>query len=145
MAPHIKIKIGTVVAEENYSLIADILDELPLTVDVWKLYQLSQSKVNTTYYMRQHIKDDKVKSLVDSLKKRYKLLSTRIQVSYERERNGRYLFLEPDGTIMTVKDGIEYPIGNYKECNSVLIKKIEEHIDSCSVNSNFYNSFGVTL
>lgn len=95
--------------------------------------------------MRQHIRDDKVKSLVDSLKKRYKLLSTRIQVSYERERNGRYLFLEPDGTIMTVKDGIEYPIGNYKECSSVLIKKIEKHIDSCSVNSNFYNSFGVTL
>ncbi len=143
-APHIKIKIGTVVTRENYKNVPLILDSLPILPDVWKLFQLSISEINQEYYAKQHIPNDMFSELINQIKQQYKGGTTKIHASYEKDRNGRYLFVEPNGTIMTIKDNAEYVIGDYRDCSDALIDQIERNIESFNVNSNFYNSFALS-
>lgn len=141
-APSVKIKIGTVVTMENISTVPALLDGLPIMPDVWKLYQLSKSGINKEYYIRQRVADDAFGELIFHLKNQYRGRVTKIHTSYEKERNGQYLFLEPDGKVMTIKSGTEYVLGDYTNCGKALVKEIEENVDSDSVISNFRNSFG---
>lgn len=138
----IKIKVGTVVTMENISTIPMLLDSLPIQPDVWKLYQVSRSSINKEYYMRQRVADDTFRELIFHLKNQYKGGATKIHTSYEKERNGQYLFLEPDGRVMTIKNDTEYVLGNYTNCDKALIKRIEENVEGESVISNFHSSFG---
>lgn len=143
MAPHIKIKIGTVVTKANFESVPMILDDLPIFPDIWKLFQLSNSGTNAEYYAHQKISDVAFGKIMNTVKKRYIHTPTKIYASYEKDRNGRYLFLEPTGEIMTIKAGKEYIIGDYKSYSDILVDQIKKSVDGFSVNCNFYNSFGV--
>lgn len=143
MAPHFKIKIGTVVTRNNYSSVSAILNKLSIFPDTWKLFQLSQSKNNLEFYMKQRISDDSFNQLVWLVKQRYENVPTRIHASCEREREGRYLFLEPNGDIMTIKDADEFIFGNYKKLPEDMIMQIEKYVNAYDTNLNFSKSFGV--
>lgn len=142
LAPNIKIKIGTVATKYNYSSIPDILDDLPIQPDIWKLFQLSPSGINAEFYNKQKISDVEFENLLNSVIHRYKNSSVKIHASYEADRNGQYLFLEPNGKLMTIKDGVDYYIGNYKNFGEDLIWKIQSAVDVSRVNLNFLQSFG---
>ncbi len=140
-APNIKIKIGTVVTKENIENVDEILAMLPVKPDSWKLFQLSHTKYNYEYYKKYKIEDGEFEKLIQTVKSKYKSLNTRIYYSYEKERNGRYLFLEPNGEVMVIKDDEEQVIGTYCDNGEELIAKIEQFVDASRTNSNFHNSF----
>lgn len=142
LSPSIRIKIGTVATKYNYRSIPYILDELPIQPDIWKLFQLSRSDINFEFYNRQKLSNDEFKKLINSVHLRYKHSSVKIHASYEVDRNGQYLFLEPNGNLMTIKNGVDYGIGNYKSFGEDLIWKIQSMVDASRANSNFYKSFG---
>ena len=142
MAPGVKLKIGTVAAKENAASIPSLLDTLPVQPDVWRLFQLSRSEKNTMYYEKQHLDDRTFGDLIHGLKARYQEHPTKIQTSYDRERDGRYLFLEPDGLLKTIKDGQDFVIGQYADIGPDLIHRIETSVDDKRTNMNFFNSFG---
>ena len=60
---------------------------------------------------------------------------------YEKDRDKKHLFLEPDGTLMLISDNAEKSIGNCSEDISVLLKKIVAELDYRDVENNFKNSF----
>lgn len=142
IAPQIKIKVGTVVTMGNILTIPEILGSLPIMPDIWKLYQLSKPKTSGDYYLQKRVQDNMFEELILKLKAQYQSGPAAIHASYEKERNGTYLFLEPDGKVMTIRNNEEHIIGDYTTCGSDLIKALDENIDFEKVISNFYNSFG---
>lgn len=140
-APDLKIKIGTVVTKENIEDVAEILDILPEKPDSWKLFQLSRTKYNYKYYEKYKVPDKEFQELIQDMLIKYKGLNTQIFFSYERERNGRYLFLEPSGELMTICNDEERVIGNYCDESENLAAKIERFVDAHRTNDNFHNSF----
>lgn len=141
-APNIKIKIGTVVSQDNISNVAGILSMLPIEPDSWKLFQLSRTSYNFEYYKKYKIINDEFEKLIQQIKVRYRNFKTNIFYSYEKERNGRYLFLEPNGDLMVICNNEERIIGNYCDDSGQIISKIEQFVDIDKANSNFHNSFG---
>ncbi|MEE0761869.1 MAG: radical SAM protein [Acutalibacteraceae bacterium] len=142
LAPNIKIKIGTVATKYNYISIPKILGNLPIQPNVWKIFQLSLSDVNLEFYKKQKISNTEFEELLKSVHCLHKHSSVKICASYEEDRNGQYLFLEPNGNLMTIKDGVYHVIGNYKSFGEPLIRKIQGGVDINKVNSNFFQSFG---
>ncbi len=142
LSPSIKIKIGTVSTKYNYNSIPNILEDLPIQPDIWKLFQLSPSDINLEFYQKQKISNTEFEKLLNSVYRLYKHSPVKIYASYEADRNKQYLFLEPNGNLMTIKDGFNYEIGNYKSFGENLIRKIQSAVDINKVNSNFFKSFG---
>jgi len=140
-APDIKVKIGTVASKENLSNISGILHTLPMEPALWKIYQLSEVFSNSRYYKENKISDSAFEKLVDEAKKENAHRETRITCLFERDRERRYLFLEPDGTLMTIENNKEVAIGDCRDDFRALIKKIELSVDVDKINSNFNNSF----
>lgn len=140
-APDIKVKIGTVITKENIGSVEEILNRLPIEPDSWKLFQLSHTKYNYDYYKKYRIGDDEFGDLIQTVKHKYKHKKTRICYSYEIERNGRYLFLEPNGEVMVIDDGKEQIIGTYNDSREELMTKIEQFVNINKTNSNFHDSF----
>lgn len=137
-----KIKIGTVVCKKNFTSIPFLLDTLPIRPDVWKLYQLSRSRINKAFYNQFRIDNESFTKLISSIKDTHQNTATHIQASYEVDRDKQYLFLEPDGSLMTIRRGNEVKIGDYSSLSEKLLETIKENVDSDWVNKNFYCSFG---
>ena len=138
---NIKVKIGTVVTKRNYTNIVNILDELKFIPDRWKLYQLCKSEYNQKYYEKNKVSDCEFSQLIKEIKEKYKDENTVISSLYEKDRDKKHLFLEPDGTLMLISDNAEKSIGNCSEDISVLLKKIVAELDYRDVENNFKNSF----
>lgn len=142
IAPQIKIKIGTVVTKENIQNIQEIIYQLPKKPDLWKLYQLSESSTNAPYYNQNRIEDKAFKDLVYSIQQYYKDSQIRIIGMHEREREQQYLFLDPDGDLITIENNREVVLGNYCDDFDKLIGKIGNHVNDKKTNVNYSNSFG---
>ena len=141
-APNVKIKIGTVVNQKNILNVEGILGMLPIEPDSWKLFQLSRTSYNFDYYEKFKVEDGEFESLIRRIKAKYRNSNTNIFYSYENERNGRYLFLEPNGDLMVINNNEEQIIGNYCDSGEKIISEIERFVDINKTNRNFYNSFG---
>lgn len=138
---NMKVKIGSVVTKNNYNNIANILDELKYFPDRWKLYQLCKSEYNQKYYEKNNVSDYEFSKVVKDIKEKYKNENIIISFLYEKDRDKKHLFLEPDGTLMVISDNMEKSIGNCSEDMSVLLKKIVAELDYREVENNFINSF----
>lgn len=79
--------------------------------------------------------------LIQNIKSKYKNAKTSIDYSYEKDRNGRYFFVEPNGDIMVINNNEEQVIGNYCDNGEELMKKIEKLVDARRTNANFHNTF----
>lgn len=143
-APQIKLKLGTVVSQENVESIPPLLDTLPVQPDVWRLFQLSRSEKNAAYYQRQRVDDQTFGRLVQETAERYQARGVKIQASYDRERDGRYLFLEPDGQLKTIRAGRDFVVGSCTHTGPGLVQRIGELVDPQRTNANFFNSFDVS-
>lgn len=140
-APDMKIKIGTVVTRKNIKNAAEILEMLPIEPDSWKLFQLSHTRYNDRYYKQYQIEDYEFGKLIQTVKSRYQNSETAIHFSYEKDRNGRYIFLEPNGEIIVIQNDEEQRIGSYLDDNEQLAGKIARFADADRANQNFHNSF----
>jgi len=138
---NIHIKISTVVTKTNIGSLSGILDNLPLDPDIWKLYQLSSCDFNWRYYNSQHVTDEQFKECFEQLQKKYIARSTKIVCAYESDRDRKYLFLEPDGSLKTIIDNQETLIGHMSEQDDSLYSRIDQMVDCHRINSNFINSF----
>lgn len=137
----IQTKISTVVTKTNIDSLSGILDNLPLEPTIWKLYQLSSCDSNLSYYNAQHITDTQFKECFEHLQKKYIARSTKIVCAYEFDRDRKYLFLEPDGSLKTIVDNQETVIGHMSEPEDVLFSRIDQMVDCDKINNNFITSF----
>ena len=140
-APNIKIKIGTVVSIKNINHVSNILNIPPIEPDASTPFQKSHTKFNYDYYKENKIKDQDFEKLIQNIKNKYKNVKTSIDYSYEKDRNGRYFFVEPNGDIMVINNNEEQVIGNYCDNGEELMKKIEKLVDARRTNANFHNTF----
>lgn len=138
-----RLKIGTVVNKLNIDETDKILDTIPVMPDIWKLYQLSKSNVNAGFYEKYSISDNEFMNCVKLAKKKYSKMVS-VTYSFEHDRDGKYLFLEPDGTLMTIYKNKEYPLSNIwmREKNK---EKLFEYVDFEKIDNNFVNSFRGTV
>lgn len=145
IAPNIKIKIGTVVTQENLKTIPNILDVIPVEPESWKLFQLVKAK-NVCFYNQQSVSDEDFDSLINNVTEKYKHLSTSIVGMHESDRDGRYLFLEPDGSLIGIFNNKECFIGNCFGDRDEIIdmrSRIAKYVNVIAANTNFYNSFTI--
>lgn len=139
--PSIHVKICTVVTKTNIESLAGILDVLPLEPDIWKLYQLSSCDFNRCFYNTQRITNDQFKDCITELQRIYKTRSTKIVSGYEFDRDRKYLFLEPNGSLKTIINNQETRIGHISDREDRLCSQIESMVDYNRINTNFCNSF----
>lgn len=138
---NIHIKIGTVVTQTNITSLKGILEGMPFCPDIWKLYQLSKCKKNVKFYEKQCITDKAFADLVDTVKQHYSDWPVRIVGSTERDRDGKYLFMEPDGRLLTIVNNEETVVGTIYDSETELFGRIESMVNAQRTNSNFYSSF----
>lgn len=136
-----QIKISTVVTKINIGNLSGILDTLPLEPNIWKLYQLSSCAFNRQFYASYSITDEQFTKCVDQLQRQYFDRSTKIISAYEFDRDKKYLFLEPDGSLKTIICNQEAIIGHISEEEDPLYRRINQMIDHEKINANFLNSF----
>lgn len=136
-----KLKIGTVVSKENIHTLDSLMDILPVAPDIWKLYQLAHGSANEAYYLANRIPDEEFLTKVQQLKEQNRCAKTQIAYSLEHDRDGKYLFLEPDGSLLTIQDNQEVRIGNvYSEFSSIL-DAVDKRIDHQKLKENYTISF----
>lgn len=135
------IKIGTVVTKTNIESLAGILDRLPLEPDIWKLYQLSSCKSNNIFYNAQCVTNDQFENCISNLQELYATRSTNIIGAYEFDRDRKYLFLEPDGSLKTIIGNQETLIGHISDQEDMLYSQIGKLVDYHRINANFTTSF----
>lgn len=137
----IQIKLETVVTQINYDYVEYILDRLEVLPDRWKLYQLCKSESNNFFYNKCKVDDYSFEILYNRVQEKYKDKELKISALYERDRNGKHLFLEPNGTLMVIADSKEILIGNCKQPSEELLNIISFSLNPENVNTNFKNSF----
>ena len=138
---NIQIKLETVVTQINYNFIEHILEYFEMFPDRWKLYQLCKSENNISFYNKYKVDDYFFETLYNKIQEKYKDKGVKISALYEKDRNCKHLFLEPDGTLMIIFDNKETSIGNCKQPIEELINSISLNLNPESVNNNFRNSF----
>lgn len=119
--PKVRIKIGSVVCQINKHTIIDLLEKIDFKPDSWKIYQLCQNRNNMEFYSKNSIPDCEFIDIMSQIKKRYTDIKVPIFGCMEKQRDGQYLFCEPDGSIMVIKDNSEICIGNFfnsDDCNN---------------------------
>lgn len=136
-----QIKLETVVTQINYNYVKHLLDTLEVLPDRWKLYQLCKSETNKLFYHKNRVDDYAFKILYDKVQEKYKDTGINISALYERYRNRKHLFLEPDGTLMIIADNKEIAIGNCEQPVEKLMNIISSNLKPEIVNDNFKNSF----
>ena len=136
-----QLKISTVVTKTNIDSLSGILDTLPIEPSIWKLYQLSSCQYNRQFYASNCISEEQFTKCVEQLQCQYFDRTTRIVSGYELDRDRKYLFLDPDGSIKTIIQNNESVIGHVSEEEYPLYQRINEMIDPEKINSNFLNSF----
>ena len=129
------------VTQINYDYVEYILDRLEVLPDRWKLYQLCKSESNNFFYNKCKVDDYSFEILYNRVQEKYKDKELKISALYERDRNGKHLFLEPNGTLMVIADSKEILIGNCKQPSEELLNIISFSLNPENVNTNFKNSF----
>lgn len=139
--PRMQIRISSVVTKKNLHHLQGTLDTLPFAPEVWKLYQLSACSHNSPFYAKQSVSDEEFTNCIRELRSQYAGTATKIISAYEHDRNRKYLFLEPDGTLLTIVDNQECVIGHIADDAAALYTKVEEMVNCEKINANFYESF----
>lgn len=140
-SPKTLIKVETVVTKYNFETIASIIDVVPIKPDIWKLYQLSRTCTNLPYYQLNRVTSSDFSTLIKYLSPLCRSKNIKLSWTYEKDRSGSYLFLEPNGTLMTVINGRETIIGHYTDPVPVLFSNFRKYVDFHKTNINFSSSF----
>ncbi|KUL29914.1 radical SAM protein [Chlorobium limicola] len=140
---NIKLKVGTVVTKLNKNFISSIPDLFDSTImpDVWKLYQVSYSNFALINKDNIHISNEEF----DELSIIAEDHSTRHGIKFvtysNRERNGKYLFVNPNGDALVIKDNDEYVIGNFFDNMDDVVSLSKRYVNTERLMDNFNKSY----
>lgn len=136
------LKIGTVVSKLNIDTLTCFLNNIPIRPDIWKLYQLSKCLSNEDFYNNYRVSDNEFSELVNKIKVNNPYNDVCVTGSFEKDREGSYFFIEPNGDIVTIKDREEYILGNVDSMVSSTFDAVRIIIDYEKLEKNFSESFG---
>jgi radical S-adenosyl methionine domain-containing protein 2 len=114
--PSLKIKLGTVITQQNIGLVAEIPTALMDRVgapDVWRIYQTSYSNYAKDNQNILYLPDSEFEQAVEQAVAAASVYGWRTSIYRNADRNGKYLFMEPNGDAMVIANDDEYLIGNF--------------------------------
>lgn len=145
--PDLKIKLGTVVAQPNSDHVAGIPDLLVsrgATPDTWKLYQVSPSEYGKLNYSNLEISDEEFERVYEEARARaIEAGIPNVQKYTNRERPGKYLFINPRGDALTVHPDTNdyFLIGNVLTGFNEVANKLRSHININALTTNFGRTY----
>jgi MoaA/NifB/PqqE/SkfB family radical SAM enzyme len=146
--PRVRIKLGTVVTPANQHTFAEIPEFLSSTVgapDIWKLYQVSFSSYASDNRDQLFLEDEEFERAVANATRRAARCGWRTTVHRNKDRNGKYLFVEPNGDAMTVAEDQEKVIGNFVQDYSSVVVSWGRYVDVALLESNALTTYSPEL
>lgn len=113
--PRVRVKLGTVVAPHNASnvpMIPEILGQ-QRKPDIWKIYQIAYSSYAADNRSCLTISDTEFEQCYQQCCRSANLHGIRMAIFRRAQRDGSYLFCEPNGDAMIITKGNELVIGNF--------------------------------
>lgn len=142
--PNKLLKVGTVVTKRNLNSIYGIYDQIRNIADIWKIYQVSKHKNNESiFYSNLFVSDDDFNNLKNVLLENTTEGKPQIVFYDNSQRNGTYLFCEPNGDAMVIKDNNEFIIGNFLKDFSNVINVWHKYVNIISLEKNIKITYGV--
>jgi MoaA/NifB/PqqE/SkfB family radical SAM enzyme len=139
----LRIKLGTVVCKSNATTVAETLDFLGPSAlpDKWKLYQVSYSNyaiLNRDLLQLPEESFDSVCAMAAKAAARY---SVPLIIYRDSERNGKYLFVDPNGDLVCISGGQEIKVGNIlsDRDDEICLLRINYKVNLM----NFLSTFGI--
>jgi MoaA/NifB/PqqE/SkfB family radical SAM enzyme len=139
----LRIKLGTVVTRLNFEGVPKIPDllragELP---DVWKIYEVSFSNYGKDNRQMLEISSQMFDKIARAAKQSAAHLGLPFVVYRNRDRDGKYLLIDPSGEAKTIRDGDEFPIGNVFTSPDAILRAIPRFVDCRKVEENFRDTY----
>ena len=141
--PDIKIKIGTVVTKLNQkdvSRIPSLFNKLPKP-DMWKLYQVSPSNYGKDNKKIFEIRDEDYIQIVSESRRNAHDNGILITTYMNSDRNGKYLFINPNGDSVVIFNNDEFVIGNFLDDPQSIISYWNNYVDEKKLISNFHSTY----
>lgn len=139
--PNKQLKIGTVLTQVNINNLDGIYDNISGIADVWKIYQVSYHQNNRKIFKNElEITDEQFQMAYEYLINKY---GDKIKIVPYRnnERNGKYLFCEPNGDAVVINFGDELIIGNFFLDFNDVLHKWKKYINLKLLNKNFEDTY----
>lgn len=113
--PHVKIKLGTVVCALNKNDIVGMCElfDNSFKPDIWKIYQITYLNYALQNIELLKLNDEEFEQIVKNAELESLQHNIQLVVSRRNEQNGKYLFMEPDGSARVIVNGQEKFIGNF--------------------------------
>lgn len=137
-----KLRISTVVTKVNYSSIMDIPQVLPILPNTWKLYQLCCPAPNSDFYKQNSISSSSFVDLLESIRMQYRDSPFTVSFTAETDRDGQYLFLDPDGCLRTIRNNRESSICSILSAPAAILRSVQDSVDLQRIEANFNSCFG---
>lgn len=141
--PHIRIRLNTVVCAINKNELPDIATRINenTSPDVWKIFQVMYSSYAADNIQILELSDGEFGSLTNEIKQLCSDYGIQVTFSLRRERDGKYLFCEPNGDAVVISQGKEQVIGNFISDFSKVLSSWGNAIDLERLKSNFNISY----
>jgi MoaA/NifB/PqqE/SkfB family radical SAM enzyme len=138
--PLLKIKLGTVVTRLNIADIPNIpalFESLGMSApDIWKIYETSFSNYAADNRDTIEVSRAKFEGCVEFAIYRATELGWTTTVYRNSSRDGKYLFLEPNGDAMIIKENQEHIIGNFFRDFDEVVRIWSDHVDVHRLEAN---------
>lgn len=139
--PNKKLKIGTVVTQRNISNIEKIYYVIQEIADIWKLYQVSEHLKNTLIYKTElEVSDAMFSNIEKHIQNKF---ANRIKICFYRnsDRNGKYLFCEPNADAMVILNNSELVIGNFLNNFDIIMKNWQGFVKENLLEDNILDTY----
>jgi MoaA/NifB/PqqE/SkfB family radical SAM enzyme len=140
--PEVGLKVGTVVTRTNIRRIPGIFPQIQAYADVWKLYQICPHENNAGVFQALRVSETQFAELYGGIMQKYgKNHRPRIVPQKADGTDGMYLFCEPDGAAMTIRNGREYRFGSFVTGFGAVMENWRRFIDSKKLTDNFRSTY----
>lgn len=137
--PQLKIKLGTVVSKINKDSVADIPsvllpDALP---NLWKIYQVTYKNYGNDNKILLEISDKEFDDVVLEASEKASLLGMLFVGRKNFGRDGKHMFIEPNGDVVVIYQDEDIIIGNILTNPEHVLQTLPEFIDDKKLRKNF--------
>jgi radical S-adenosyl methionine domain-containing protein 2 len=136
--PDLKIKLGTVVCAINRDQAPDMIGMVrELRPDVWKLYQVAYSVYAEDNRAMLELSDGQFEEIYQTVARQAQRHDIQLAKYTRAERDGKHLFLTPEGDAMVIARGKELRIGNFYHDLDQVARTWYEYVLPDRMNANF--------
>lgn len=142
--PSLGVKLGTVVTRQNHTNVPQIIrnigrDGLP---DTWKLYQVSPSNYGRDNYGWLSVTDEVFEGTARRARRAAADYGVFCAVYRNRDRDGKYLFIDPTGDALVIDHCDEVRIGNIISDVASVVDVWPRFIDEERLMRNIDSTYG---